>query len=124
MVLMNLYVGQQQRCWHREQTVGSVGAGERGMNLESSTTTDTIPYAKGIASGTAGWRRELNLVLCDNLEGWGGEVGRFKMEGTYVYLQLIHAGVEQEPTRCKAIIFQLKVSKLKRNKQKKWPDNN
>ena len=54
MVLMNLYVGQQQRCRHREQTVGSVGEGEGGMNLESSTTTDTLPYAKGIASGTAG----------------------------------------------------------------------
>ena len=64
-------------------------------------------------------------MLCDNLEGWGGEVRRFKMEGTYVYLQLIHAGVVQEPTRCKAVIFQLKVSNLKRNKQKKkWPDNN
>ena len=32
--------------------------------------------------------RELNLVLCDNLEGWDRwEMGgRFKREGTYVYL--------------------------------------
>ena len=34
--------------------------------------------------------RSSNQVLCDNLEGW--EMGgRFKREGTYVYLWLIHA---------------------------------
>ena len=47
-------------------------------------------------------------MLCGNLEGW--EVGgRFKREGTYVYLWLIHVDVWQKPTQyCKAIIFQLK----------------
>jgi len=35
--------------------------------------------------------------------------GRFKREGTYVYLWLIHADVCQEKTKfCKAIILQLK----------------
>ena len=43
MVLMNLYVGQQQRC--RQE-------GEGGMNLGSSTKTYTLPYVKEIASGT------------------------------------------------------------------------
>ena len=38
-------------------------------------------------------------VLCDNLEGgvMGWEMGgRFKMEGTYLYLMSIHAGVWQK----------------------------
>jgi len=35
--------------------------------------------------------------------------GRFKREGTYVYLWLIHADVWQKPTKfCKAFILQLK----------------
>ena len=37
---------------------------------------------------------------------WGG---RFKREGKYVYLWLIHAKVQQKTTKfCKAIILQLK----------------
>ena len=37
--------------------------------------------------------------------------GRFKREGTYVYLGLIHVDVWQKPTHCcKAIILQLKKS--------------
>jgi len=45
--------------------------------------------------------------------GW--EVGgRFKREGTYVYLWLIHINVRQKPTQyCKAIILQFKKIKLK-----------
>ena len=43
--------------------------------------------------------------------GW--EVGgRFKREGAYVYIWLIHVGMWQKPTQyCKAIIFQLKMKK-------------
>ena len=51
--------------------------------------------------------RELNLVLCDNLEGWDRwEMGgRFKREGTYVYLWLIHVDEWQKLTQyCKANI--------------------
>ena len=49
--------------------------------------------------------------------GW--EVGgRFKREGTYVYLWLIHVGAWQKPTQyCKAIILQLKIDKLKKKKK-------
>ena len=38
-------------------------------------------------------------MLCDNLEEWdaGGVRGRFKKEGTYVYIQLIHIVVQQKP---------------------------
>ena len=42
--------------------------------------------------------------------GMGREVGgRFKREGTYVYLWLIHVDVWQKPSQyCKVIILQLK----------------
>ena len=45
-------------------------------------------------------------------DGW--EVGgRWKREGTYVHLWLIHADVWQRPTwYCKAIILQLKINKI------------
>ena len=43
--------------------------------------------------------------------GWGG---RFKREGTYACLWLIHVDVWQRPTHyCKAIILQLKINTLK-----------
>ena len=47
--------------------------------------------------------------------GWGWKVGRrFKREGTYAYLGLIHADAWHKPTQhCKAIILQLKTNKLK-----------
>ena len=59
--------------------------------------------------------RELNPVLCDNLDGWDrvecwGE--RFKREGTYVYLWLTDIVAWQKPTQhCKAVILQLKIKK-------------
>ena len=57
--------------------------------------------------------------ICDNLEGWDVE-GRFKMEGTYVYLWLIHVLVWQKPTpHCKAIIIQLKINVKNCKKKKK-----
>ena len=41
-------------------------------------------------------------MLCDNLgeRNGGGLVGRFKREGTCVYLWLIHVDVWQKPTQC------------------------
>ena len=45
--------------------------------------------------------------------------GRFKREGTYVYLWLIHADMWQKPTSyCDAIILQLKILKREREKKK------
>ena len=56
-------------------------------------------------------------MLCDNLEGRDGVTGRFKREGTEVYLWLIHVDIRQKPTRfCKAIILQLKII-FKKKKQ-------
>ena len=44
--------------------------------------------------------------------------GRFKTEGTYVYLWLIHVDVWQKPTQyCKVIILQLRINKLKKLKR-------
>ena len=44
------------------------------------------------------WRRKLKQELCINLEGWMEQEmgGRFKREGIYVYLWLIHAEVWQK----------------------------
>ena len=53
------------------------------------------------------------LGLCDSTEGWmGWEVGgRFKREGAYVHLWLIHVDAWQEPTQyCKMTILQLKLN--------------
>ena len=45
--------------------------------------------------------------------------GRFKREGTYVYLWLIHVDVWQKPTQyCKAIILQLKINKFFKKEKK------
>ena len=55
------------------------------------------------------WLRKLKQGLCINLEGWNGREmgGRFKKEGIYVYLWLIHVEVWQETAKfCKAIILQ------------------
>ena len=44
--------------------------------------------------------------------------GRFKREGTYVYLGLIHVDVWQKPTQYfKPLIPQLKINKLKNIKK-------
>ena len=56
-----------------------------------------------------------------NRVGIGWEVGgRFKREGTYVYLWLIHVDVWQKPTQfCKAMILQLKNKKFKIERKEK-----
>ena len=52
-------------------------------------------------------------MLCDSLEGRNvaGSGERFKREGLYVYLQLIHVDVWQKLTQYyKAMILQLKIN--------------
>ena len=44
--------------------------------------------------------------------GWEVE-GRFKREGTYVYVWLIHVDLGQKPQYYKVIILQLKINILK-----------
>ena len=55
----------------------------------------------------------LHEHLCDDLERWNGRVrGRFKGEGIYVYIWLIHDVVQQKWMQCyKAITSQLKKKK-------------
>ena len=56
-------------------------------------------------------------MLSDNLKGQDRVRGRFRRDGTYVYLWLIHADVWQKLTQyCKAIILQLKINKLRGKK--------
>ena len=54
------------------------------------------------------------FLPCQCHKRQGLEVGgRFKREGTYVYLWLIHVAVWQKSTQyCKAIILQLKIKKI------------
>ena len=96
--------------------------GDGGTNWESSIETYTLPYVKLDSQGEfAVWCRELKS--CAHWQprrvgrgGKGWEVGgRFKMEGTYVYLWLTHVVVWQKPTQyCKAIILQLKTNTFKK----------
>ena len=60
--------------------------------------TYTLPYGKQTASGKLAYNtRELNSVLCDNLEGWeGGPKGKGHM---YTYDQPIHVDVWQKSSQ-------------------------
>ena len=49
---MNIFVGHEQRCRHREQTCGHRGEGEGGMNWEIKFDINTFPYVKQIEVGT------------------------------------------------------------------------
>ena len=49
--------------------------------------------------------------------------GRFKRQGTYTYLWLIHVDVWQKPTQyCTGIILRLKMNKSKIKKNQKTSD--
>ena len=89
-VLKNLFIGQQWRNRHREQTCGH---GERGgegeMNGKSNMET-YITICKIVSQREfAVWLRKLKQGLCINLEGWEGVGdGREAQKGrkyTYIY---------------------------------------
>ena len=88
MVPKNLFVGQQWRNRYREQTYRH---GERGGEGEMYGESNMETYIT-ICKIESQWEfavclKELKQGLCINLEGWDGEAdGRFKREGTYVYL--------------------------------------
>ena len=59
------------------------------MDRESDIVIDTPPGVKETASGKLPNSRELNLGLCDDLEGWDGMgLGgkELKREGMCVYI--------------------------------------
>ena len=96
MVLKNLFTGQQWRNRHREQTYGHGERGDGGemygkSNMETYITMCKIDSQQEFAV----WLRKLKQGLCINLgSGMGREVGgRFKREGIYVHLWLIHVEV-------------------------------
>ena len=67
----------------------TLGEGEGGMISEKSPETYTLPNVKQRASGSLMYKAgHSKLVLCDKLEGWGGEGGgRVVQEaGTYICL--------------------------------------
>ena len=89
MVLKNLFTGQQWRNRHRQQTYGP---GERGgegemygkNNMDTYITICKTDSQQEFAVGSVSTERG----------GMGREMGgRFKREGTYVYLWLIHVEV-------------------------------
>ena len=93
MLWKNLFTGQQWRNGHREQTYGDMGRWEERVRcVERVTWKLTLPYVK--------WRANRNLLYGSGNSnralyqprglGWGG---RFKREGIYVYLWLIHVEV-------------------------------
>ena len=56
------------------------------MYWENSIEVYTLPYVKQIASGKLLYNnREFNPVLCDNLEGWNGELVQGSRGRGYMY---------------------------------------
>ena len=96
IVLMNLFAGQQWRNRHREQTYRY---GDWGRDSETCGGSNVENYIT-ICKIESQWEFAVCLGkhkqgLCVNLEGWVGREmeGKFKREGTYVYLWLIHIDV-------------------------------
>ena len=69
--------------------------GEDKMYIESNMETYNTICKIDSQREFAVCLRELKQELCINLEGWEGREmgGRFKREGTYVYLWLIHVEI-------------------------------
>ena len=101
--------------------------------MERVTWKLTLPQVKQIANGNF-------LYISDNSNRGSGTIqkgligremkGRFKREGTYVYLWLIHVDTWQETKLCKAIILQIKnffnslIKKCKCNSMAKGQSSN
>ena len=88
------------------------GRRERVRCMERVTWKSIIPYVKQIANGNllydSGNSKRGSMTIQKG--GVGREMkGRFRREGTWVYLWLILVDVRQKTTKfCKAIILQLK----------------
>ena len=90
--------------------VDTVWEGEFGMNWEISMETYALPYGKQIASRNL--RYDKGSSTWCSVTAWRGGMGwemggRFKREGTFVCLWLIHVDVWQKPEQYgKAIMLQ------------------
>ena len=87
MVLITLYVRQQQRHRCIEQSLDSVGEGEGRMIWENDIETCKLSHAKRIANPGSMHDTECSgLVHWDDPEGWDGEEdGREVQDGEHVY---------------------------------------
>ena len=66
----------------------SVGEGKGGMICENSTEICTLPYVKEMTSANSMYGAgPPKLVLWDNPEGWGGEVGEGFRRVGHMYTQ-------------------------------------
>ena len=95
MVPKNLFAGEQWRNRHREQNGGH---GERGgegeMYGESNMETYiTICKIDGQQKSAVCLGTQTGALYQPRMVGWGGIGGKFKSEGTYIYLGLIHVHV-------------------------------
>ena len=75
MVLKNLFIGQQWRNRHREQTYGHGERGGEGEMYGKSNMETYITICKIDSQGEfAVWLRKLKQGLCIHLKGmgWGG----------------------------------------------------
>ena len=83
MVLMNLFAGQQWKHKYREQTCGHGVGGTGWEELREKHGNIYITICKTDRQWEfALWHKELNPVLCDNLERWDGvEDGKEVQEG-------------------------------------------
>ena len=90
------YRAAKERETDREQIYGHGERGGEGEMYGKSSMKTYITVCKiGSQQEFALWLRKFKQGLCINLEGWGGEGdgGRFKREGIYEYLWLIHVEV-------------------------------
>ena len=111
MVLMKLFCRAAIKT-HREQTLTQGGGRKEKMGCMDRVSSKLIfPYVKKRASGNLLYVSGNSKQGSNNLEGGTRREmgGRFRREGTYVYLWLIHVEVWLKPVQfCKAIILQLK----------------
>ena len=114
---MKLFAEQQWRHRHTAQIYGHGGREERVGWMERIRQKYTLPYVKQIANGNllydSGNSNQGSKTTQRGRTGWKVG-GKFKREGIYVHLWLIHVDVWQKPPpqHCKAIIFQLKINKF------------
>ena len=99
MVTITLYTRQQKTLMYRT-VMDSVGEGEGGKIWENGIETCIISCMKRVASpGSMHDTGCLGLVHWDDSEGWYGEGGGRREEGsgwgTYVYLWQIHFDIWQ-----------------------------
>ena len=76
MVLKNLFIGQQWRNRHREQTYRHAEKGEGEMYGKSNMETYTTMFKIDSQWEFAIWLRKLKQGFCINLEWWDGEGDR------------------------------------------------